>query len=244
MNLVFVNLLIIMHLISLSGAELKGVVRSDSGQPLEGVQVYSRADNQYASVDNFLTTTDRNGAYVLPVHGRVVFFKAPGFKPVVKVIELDELTLNIMLVSESRSAWQVPACAENNFQSTHPGAKFAGYRLPIPLGTIADMQTHGSERSIIIKNLDGNRLDNLVYYSDFMILGYPKEKLVLDSSNISIRSFASDLHYGIDIKGSFNDGTSWRYIGGSGVEISYQNVGNRSAEFFDDLLDRICFAKN
>src|SRR3989442_14293221 len=74
-----------------SATELTGIVRSKSGISLANVSVTSQCEPCVQ------TKTDANGFFRLPAHGRVVFFRYPGFRPLSKILDSKTTAVEIVL---------------------------------------------------------------------------------------------------------------------------------------------------
>lgn len=48
---------------------------------------------------------------------------------------------------------------------------------------------------------------------------------------------------GVDIKGKLKNGNYWRYFGAFGEAIKYYDVSLEAANYFDSILDGICYQK-
>ncbi len=223
--------------------QLTGTVRTEIGKPLGKVVIYSRSDDQYEAIENFLTTTDEQGNFKLRNHGKVVFFQLPGFEPIVKVHQDGTAHIDVILKSAGTTEWLIPACPERFDPGTYIGVDRIGYRLPIPRGVLTERIRGDHDLFYTVYYRQQDRKESLVYYWSVYAVGFPNEKLILDSTEVSIRSFRNDEFGGIDIHGRFKNGTYWRFIGSGGTEISYKGVSKEAAHYFDNIINGICLAK-
>ena len=70
----------------------------------------------------------------------------------------------------------------------------------------------------------------------------PKDYLE-ESSEFFQRTWVYDDLQGADVKGKLKNGNYWRYFGAFGEEIHYYNVPLEAANYFDSILDGICYKK-
>jgi len=218
--------------------QLNGVVKSKSGEPLKGVQIYSRADNQLGSVENFLTSTDEKGQFHLRSHGVVVYFRLLSFQPLIKILKGNTNYIDVVLEESQATEWTIPQCSNNNDSNTYIGV---GFSLPVPSTAFIEKgkEDHGSSTTFYYQGQHGK--ETLTYYWSWMALGFPREELILASVEYSVRPFRSGRYGGIDVQGRFKNGGYWRFIGdSSGVEISYENVLGDAAGYFNKIIGGMC----
>jgi hypothetical protein len=220
--------------------QLTGTVRSTSGKPLKGVRVYSRASDQFAPVENFLTTTDEKGAFKLPAHGNVTFFKLPGHQPLAKPLEGGLNQIEVVLEDASATEWLIPPCLGSSAPGTYVGPEKVGFRLPISSDDLIDKGQGDHDSFYTIRYKSSQSVEALIYYTSYMLLGFPSEDMMRASGEFSLRSFRSGKYGGIDMRGRFKDGRYWRFVGIDGTEISYKNVSQEAANYFDRIIDGMC----
>jgi len=46
---------------------------------------------------------------------------------------------------------------------------------------------------------------------------------------------------GVDVRGRLSNGNHWRYFGTLGESVNYYDVSGDAAEFFDKILDAVCY---
>lgn len=73
--------------------------------------------------------------------------------------------------------------------------------------------------------------------------GLPLESLLSASMNLDVRGWEFGNIVGLDLSGLLKDGWRWRWIGAPIADaVSYENVATEEADFFDPILDSICYS--
>src|SRR4030095_6198482 len=107
-----------------NAAELNGVVKSATGAPLRGVQILTYAPHAGtidlgsmtlpASSKRYEVTTDANGKFKIPSHGKVIFFYRDDLRPLSKIVELSVMQLYVVMEDGAKSLWKVPSCSASD----------------------------------------------------------------------------------------------------------------------------------
>jgi hypothetical protein len=136
------------------------------------------------------------------------------------------------------------------------------YSLPACSAPIAHTSTFGGSLKLVIpkgaRKRSGSDVD--YYYYD-IAFGSKKDspwlsglfgpmatsgnppKYMLDETVLFSREWAFGDVHGVDVKGSVADGHYWRYLGTYGEAVYYFDVPKDAANFFDKILDSICYAR-
>jgi hypothetical protein len=64
---------------------------------------------------------------------------------------------------------------------------------------------------------------------------------LLDTNIISQRIWKSEGIEMVDARGTLTNGHYWRFIGIFGEQVAYKNVPKDAADYFDRMLDTICY---
>jgi len=73
--------------------------------------------------------------------------------------------------------------------------------------------------------------------------GLPLEDLLSASKSLKVRGWDFRTIVGLDLSGELNDGRRWRWIGAPlAAAVSYENASPEVADFFDRILDSVCYA--
>ena len=48
---------------------------------------------------------------------------------------------------------------------------------------------------------------------------------------------------GVDVKGQLKNGNYWRFFGTVGQTAVYEDVSKQAADYFDSIIDNICYRK-
>ncbi len=157
--------------------QLTGTVKSMSGEPLSKVRIYSRSENQIAAIEHYLTTSNEQGYFKLLVHGKAVFFRLPGFRPIAKILQGDEDYIDVVMEPEQPPGPPTPICPSGFNPEVYVGPGKIGYRLPIPSNAIVEQSRGDHDLSYTVYYKEQEKKEVLVYYWSWMLIGFPKEEL-------------------------------------------------------------------
>ncbi|HKE04534.1 MAG TPA: hypothetical protein VKE91_10755 [Blastocatellia bacterium] len=228
------------------GVELKGVVKSEKGDPLADVQILTNAPlregkkflGMQMTYKQLETTTDKNGLFKLPDHGRVVYFKRQDLNPITKILELSDIQVEIVMQDASSTTWKIPTC------STVPGAsKRVGIVFKVALPDNVPFQKRASVDSdeyLFGFDTGGGKFEVMVNWGGSTSIE-PPEDVLLSSKEFSERSWRSGNTIGYEIRGVKSDGKLWRRVSFRWGAIAYQGNSEKSARVFDKLIDSVCF---
>lgn len=227
--------------------EISGVVKSETGKPLAGVQILTYAalkgDNKPKLLGIELTmrryeaATDQNGFFKIPDHGQIVFFKRQDLRPLTKVIDLSTKQIEIVMEDGARSTWKVPLCSSLADNRQRVGI---GFKVAVPENVLSK-KVIKFDQDVYYYGYDlGERYEVMANWWGASSIE-PDDKFVLGSKDITERTWTSGKITGYEIRGVKADGKMWRRVSFSGGAIAYQKNSKESATAFDSLIDGMCF---
>jgi len=214
-----------------------GFVKSESGKPISDVLVCA---SSYECVK-----TDSEGDYDLAKiskRARMLRFSKEGYKPIIKVLEGATSSPETTLVEGGNTVWNIPACKENE--------KREGYsiKVMVPKGTKI---AKGRDIDYTTINFRFGRTKQWLQIGTGM--NWSSGMPFKDDLDSSIEIFDRDIRFpraplenmvyldGIDVRGRSKDGTRWRETGNAFETLSYRNVSEAAAKFFDSIIDSGCY---
>src|SRR5262245_16495933 len=212
-------------------SELKGIVKTQAGEPLADVFIF------YGRSMRDFTQTYNGGTFSIPGHSKVIFFRRIGYHPFTKIIDSGVTNLEIVLFNSQNSETALPNCQAGESSGKRYGDRF---RLLVPDGAKSkegfdadygyfsiEMQSNG--RQVWLEGI----------YGPMATLGLPPEDWILNAVEFSERQYKDQGLYS-DIRGRSKDGTYWRYIGAIGESIQYSGLTEEEAKYFDTIIDTAC----
>lgn len=218
-----------------AAAELKGTVRSKSGEALAGVVVMSRCRG--------VAETDAAGSFKLREPsfadcGRVVAFWAEGFVPQVKVVDASAESVDVILEESAARARAVVTCNDARAEGRR-----LGWLLRVPVASGASVKQirggHGSGYRIRVRG--ERRKVELGGYGGQYAHGYPDDDLILNATEYTVRPWKSGGEEGVDFSGRAADGTRWRYFAVMGEGVGYRGRSDEEARLLDLMIDGACY---
>jgi hypothetical protein len=221
---------------------LAGRVTSEKGNPLAGVKV----EWQAGSVD----PTNADGSYHSHDLDRTIIddiccmirFSVPGFKTLTMAINTDVHRLDVVLQSGDNK-WSSAICTSSPEDKKRIGWKM---KLLIPEGTLVE------------ENIGDDTFHRFIYFGsdivfrpekkrEMMIVGsgplwggmWPPKDLLTSSSRVQERHLANGRAF--DYRGRDLKGSRWRHTGWFSETIEYRNVSDQAADFFDSIIDNMCW---
>ncbi len=231
---------------SAKAVELSGVVKSEDGKPLSGVQIltYAPLEEKAESLGTQMstkrheTTTDSNGFFKLPSHGRVVHFKRQDLRPLTKILDLSVKQIQVTMEDGARSLWKIPSCSSVPDKSKRVGI---GFMVIVPENIMVRKDEERFENGgYFFGYNNGGRVEVLVNWWESTSLE-PSEQYLLDSKEFSERMWVSGKTSGYEIRGVKSDGKLWRRVSLRNGAITYQGNTKESAAVFDKMIDNMCF---
>ncbi len=212
------------------GHQVTGKVTSSAGEPISGVIVTSGWSH---------AATDPSGRYILDQHALIVVFNAEGFQSEVKPVLASSSEVNAVMSPLDKPTWAVPACS-----SVSANGKRIGDQT----------------RFVVPKHFKVKRIRDVDYYEDWVTFhsggkrlflktmvgplashGWPGAWLYEKSNSFTERRWAGGGQSGLDVHGTANDGTRWRWAGPVvGEFVSYEGASEDAANFFDAIIDSMC----
>jgi hypothetical protein len=226
-SLLFAAVVVIATAVAQAG-ELRGIVRAETGEPIAGVSVTSNHPQGEA-------ITDGNGFYSMPSHSNVVFFSAPGYKFITKVLTTEN-ELNAVLETDATPSRRIPDC------KTFGKAKRAGsaLRVDVPKDAVARRDKY-VEYFVDYVSFGENHDFWLAIWSGGMTnYGQPDDRAIMGATQVEGATVKfEDGKSGFDVR-TRRGSRSFRWMGRSRVYAVYENVPPESADYFDKLLSTVC----
>jgi hypothetical protein len=207
---------------------LTGTVTDAAGKPIAGVRVTS-----WPSED---TRTDASGHYTLSKPRDLVRFSLTGYRPVTKT--LNNLTAPVTMEVAAERPRALSACSE----AVKRDKRQADMSLRVTLPRMSKIKA-GADAD--------NRIVAMGFHVDWMMhgvganwsYGLPELKVWKQFVKVEERDITVDDPQVIisDYTGMLQDGSHYRFIGILGESISYVDATVDSAEYFDHLLDTLCW---
>ena len=208
---------------------ISGTVRTATGKPLAGVQVFCVRDRY--------TETDDQGRFRLPDRGEVIFLRHFGYRPVVLISSKLTDALEIVMEDAGPTEFQVPSCDRSDSIKRFT---FAGFSFAVPKHSTITRGRDIDYTSFSINWTFGNKESFLAgIYGPMATHGFPFDNWIVSSSEFSSRSWRIGEQDLVDIRGRSQAGL-WRYVGSYGFSISYEKASSEGAAFFDDIIDSAC----
>ena len=227
--------------------ELSGVVKSETGAPLAGVRILTFAPyggtmtlgsmTMPASSKQFEGTTDSNGRFKIPAHGRLIYFYRADLRPVTKMVDLSLKQLDLVMEDGAKSLWKIPACSASD-KANRVGI---GFMVTVPENVRFRKETERFEEGGYFFGYKSNdRIETLINWWESTSL-QPGEEVLLQSKEFSERRWASGDKWGHDFRGTGPDGKLWRWVSTRNGAITYQKASPEAAKVFDSMIDTMCF---
>lgn len=222
------------------GADLRGIVTTSSGKPISEVYIYSRLSSEIVPKGDlgnqpFSTQTDRNGSFRLTRFGKVIFFSVKGFIPQARILKDGEYDLVVVLQENPISPWTPSNCTIPN------KASYIGKVLSLSLPSNALFERNKIPHSLYFRvgfaDTQSTYWLNLSYNPSS---GFPDERYILDSATVTFRPLIMWQWQGIEMRGVLHNSTYWRHINWGQETLSYYDVSQDAAGYFDKIIDGLC----
>lgn len=210
--------------------EFTGKVTGTNGQPLSKVTVHSRA-KFWSSVE-----TDSEGRFKIGGESILLLFIKDGYAPHLTVIEKNISTYDTVLSEQPTTPQKIPMC-----ESLKGRISFGEFSFP-KLPGIKTEEGYGTDvlgLDFRVKRKNANRL--MVTFPDQYTL--PDEKWLLETTEISHRSWYGVKTKGVDFQGRTKDGKQWRFVTLNWAEAHYEPSPSADAAVYDAILDGRCECK-
>lgn len=246
MKLIFLLIAIIGLSSRGSATELSGVIKSEDGKPLSGVQILTYAPAGPAdilgmhvttSTKRYEVSTKPDGSFSIPSHGQLVYFHRTDLRPLTKIVDLAIKRIEVTMEEGTRTLWKVPACSSTN-KSTRVGV---GFMVTVPENVMVKKDDgRFEEGGYLLGYRSGKQVEVLINWWGSTSLE-PEDKYLLESREFSQRMWVSGEKWGYEFRGTLLDGKVWRRIAIRNGAITYQGNTKEAAKVFDSMIDGMCF---
>ena len=234
--------------LSLTGnaTELSGVVRSEDGKPLSGVEILTYAPAGPANIlgmrvetstKRYEVSTRADGSFSIPSHGRLVYFHRADLRPLTKIVDLATKQIEVTMEVGSRTLWKITACSPSD-KSTRIGIGFM--ITPHENVTVKKNDGRFEDGGYLFGYRIGEQIEVLINWWESTSLE-PAEKYLLESREFSQRMWVSGEKWGYEFRGTMPDGRVWRRIAIRNGALAYQGNTKAAAKIFDSMIDGMCF---
>jgi hypothetical protein len=216
---------------ALNAGELRARVISDSGDGIAGVAV--------VSMPTQLTTTGSDGSFVLQKAADVIRFSLRGYRPTTKTLDQLTETPEVILQEDREALWSPPHCS-SSFRSNV--LKGDAMLFTLPQGVRVK---RGSDIEYATADLRYKRHTLRLGWGPLWSYGVPTSKSYFaDLKTLQERDvlYIPDVN-ATEYRGLRTDGTYWRWVGILGETVSYDRVDKEAADFFDRIIDTLCWSR-
>jgi hypothetical protein len=216
---------------------ITGRVTSEKGEPLAAVKVEWEGGP--------INKTDANGTYYLhnqfntPIDYKFccrIRFSLPGYKTLTKAIDTDARKLDVVLES-GENKWIPLICKSSPEEKNRIGWKM---KILIPKRTPVQTFTDADSFCQKIYFHSGPNLSTMSICSGPLWGGmWPSKNQIISASKLDERHWSNRSVF--DYRGLDDNGRRWRYTGWFNETIDYKNASVRAADFFDSIIDNLCW---
>ena len=212
-------------------AKLCGVVVDENGAGIEGAQVVASGVGF-----NGWGETNPGGTFCVKSAGVFINVRHTGFSPILERVPTTGTPMRLRMVKADASVRAMPDCQSR----PNAGRGWIGgglrinpqgrYRGPVNGEHDTHWYVQKGEQSLHV-------IDGYAWHA-----GLPQESLLSASQNISVRGWEFGNIIGLDLSGRSQTGSRWRWIGAPlAVAISYEGASPDEAEYFDRILESVCY---
>ena len=229
-----------------NATELSGVIKSEDGKPLSGVQILTYAPAGPAeilgmrvatSTKRYEVVTNSDGLFSIPSHGELVYFHRTDLRPLTKIVALSMNHIEVTMEEGASTLWKVPACSPKE-KSSRVGI---GFMVTVPENVMFKKdEKRFEDGGYLFGYRIGEKIDVLINWWESTSLE-PGEKYLLESPEFSQRMWVSGQKWGYEYRGTMPDGRVWRRIAIRNGAITYQGNTKEAAKVFDSMIDAMCF---
>lgn len=230
-----------------NGAELNGVVKSETGKPLAGVQILTYAPDAGTmnlgkltiptSSRRYEVTTDANGKFKIPSHGRLIYFYRADLRPLSKIVELSITQLEVIMEDGAKSLWKVPSCSTSD-KTNRVGV---GFMMTVPKDVLVKKDEGKFEEGGYFFGYENSNQIGLLINSWESTFLQPSEESIVQAKEFSERRWSSGDKWGHDFRWTTDDGTLWRRVTTRNGALAYRVNSKEAAKVFDGMIDTMCF---
>ena len=230
-----------------NAVELNGTVKSENGAPLSGVQLLTYGPEAGtinlgtmklpSSSRRYEITTDANGKFKIPSHGRLIYFYRADLRPLTKIVDLSVAQLEVVMEDGAKSVWKVPPCSASD-KSSRVGV---GFMMTVPKDVLFKKDDGKFEEGgYFFGYKTSDRFEALINWWESTSL-QPSEEYLLEAKEFSERQWVSGDKWGHDFRGTMRDGKLWRRVSTRNGALTYQGNSKEAAQVFDRMIDTMCF---
>jgi hypothetical protein len=235
------------------GDTLTGRVLGPDGQALVGAVVRTQHFFKGGGYDGREATTAPDGTFSLPSGGRVVFVRKSGFVPFTYMLRSREDALQLTLQPLGPdSIFNLPTCSEKYHVADEDlvrgkhvpaGIRLFGFShlLPVPVKTkVKDY--HDVDYGVHVISFPRNKKEHMITH-DGPLWGayYPFVDLLKNVTHVQERALSTG-EDSEEMRGVLSNGHKFRWIGGRFDDAYYYDVSSEAANFFDHIIDQMCFS--
>lgn len=222
---------------------VKGMVVTETGQPIAGVSVYAHVWKQCCSAARYSGKTDQSGEFALEHGGSVVHFWKEGLEPVAVVVKPGTSELRVIMKPE-RDAMRLPICSRPGSGLKSIGWGKFGLHFTVPKKGVAI--SGGKSDVDYIKYVirpDGSSSYLALWFGVNAMLSEPGDDQLLESVHFWQRNLelANGEPIGMDSWGQTENGLKWRQTGLLNAGAVYRDADQASASVFDKIINSACF---
>lgn len=228
--------------------QIKGQVKNKEGKALPNTLITSR---EYGCGE---VEANESGSFQLTrprSEKTIIFFIHQGYKPVMKIIDIETKDLDIVLEKLGEEVWSIPKCSLDNKSSNDQTKTYNLFTESFANKLFFNVP----QKIEIYRNKDADYVDYYIFYEQesekvYMSgilgrnasFGIPSDDLILASKNIDIRVLKIGEGEVLDICGRTISGNFWRFVGSYGIIIAtYSRASQQQASYFDSIISTLCF---
>jgi hypothetical protein len=222
---------------------ITGVVVTQDGRPIAGVQVWGSAWKQCCPVEYEHMASGQDGTFQLSHSVPIIYFTKDGLQPVT-VVTRRLTNFHVTMQVATNSMILRPCIPATGGQRQIPSGKYGLHFTVVK----REVKILGGKPDVdyvkyVIKSKEKNSKSWLeLWFGPYAMPGEPDEDQFLHSADFSQRNvtFPDGAPIGIDTSGHMSDGTSWRQMGGVlGSGARYIASANE-ANLFDKIINSAC----
>jgi hypothetical protein len=217
---------------------LTGKVTSENGEPLAGVKVEWEAGSvDRTDADGFYYSYSR---YKTPIDNKDccrIRFSLTGFKTLTKAMDADVRRLDVVLQSGDNK-WVPFICKSSPEDNKRIGWKM---KLLIPQRTPVSKFSDGADTLCQHVHFNSGTSHETMRICTGPLWGgmWPEKDLLIRPSTMDERHWYDKSAF--DYHGSDRGGNRWRHTGWFNETIDYRNASDQAADFFDSIIDNLCW---
>lgn len=237
------------------GDTLTGRVLEPDGHGLAGAVVLTQHFFDTGGYNEPEVTTAADGSFSLPLGGSIVFVRKTGFVPFAYFLLGQEHKLEVTLHPvTSDSTFNLPTCSEKYhvqdqdlIRGRHvpKNVRLLGFSHLLPIPVEARIKnSHDIDYSKHVISFPHNKKEHMITH-DGPLWGayYPSVNLLKNVAHLQERALSTG-EDSEEMRGVLSNGHRFRWIGGNFDDAYYYDVSPEAAEFFDHIIDQMCFSNS